>query len=53
MSNGIVEYHVEIDGSEVTLVIHAMDADAATAIANTLTAQLKSGLLDNEEVPDE
>ena len=50
----IIEYHVEINGSEVTLMLIAEDAEAANELADALTEMVKGGMLNgSDEVPDE
>jgi hypothetical protein len=52
MSEAIVEYRIEIIGSEVTVVITASDDDAAHRMADLLDRQFKGGVVDEED-PDE
>ena len=52
MSEAIVEYRIEVVGSEVTVVITASDDGAAHRLADLLDSKFRSGTVEEEE-PDE
>jgi hypothetical protein len=54
MKDGVIEYHIEVDGSEVTIMLIAEDAETANRLADRLTKRFKQdGLLNDEDEPDE
>ena len=52
MSEAIVEYRIEVIGSEVTVVITASDDGAAHRLADLLDSKFRGGTVEEEE-PDE
>ena len=56
MSNGIIEYHVEVDGTKVTIVLVVADAMSANRLADALTDRFRNGTMNeiiSGEKPDE
>lgn len=45
----IVEYHVEVDGTKVTMVLIVNSPEAANKLGNTLTARFKGHVVN--EIP--
>ena len=52
MSEAIVEYRIEVDGSEVKIVILASDDSAAHRLADLLDSKFRGGTVEEDD-PDE
>ena len=52
MSEAIVEYRIEVIGSEVTVVITASDDSAAQRMADLLDSKFRGGTVEEDD-PDE